>query len=143
MVLQVVNISIGRSVPALRGLTASVDNFAMQMFFTLLDTVVVSWARINANLGKDSEQATFKIITIVVTVKYAFVYLIIVGYLIVFLGAWHPALSLAFTLAFSASVLTSAITFLALFIFMSVKTTSLTNTQSQFESVKVCYKKVQ
>jgi hypothetical protein len=123
-------------------LRTHIDSFSIQIFFTLLDTVIVSWAKINSNVGGTAEEATYKTITIFVIIKYAIVYTVILGYVIVVIGGWDRYLSLVWTLVFSASILASAISFLVLFVIMGYKTTALTNRETPSDFVKTCFQKV-
>lgn len=82
-----------RKIVILRALTAATDTCAVEFLITLLDIVVLSWARINSNVGSGNEKATEKIVLVIIIVKSVVVYSIILGYLIVNFGAWNPFLT--------------------------------------------------
>lgn len=133
--------SFDRTIVTLRIISATIDNIATQIFIMFLDTVIISWAKINTTTGTESDEKTFKVITIVILAKYIFVFCVIVGYVIVAIGDWNAFLTFGWTLVFSVVINLSAITFWTLFVIMSRKTTLITENSKSMQ-VKVCHKKV-
>jgi hypothetical protein len=140
--LLVANSAFERKNFVVRVIAASIDSLSFQIFLTLLDTVIVSWSKINAYVGEIAEQATHKSIIIFVVIKYLIVYTVILGYIIVVVGGWSLTLNLVWTLMFSISILGSAISFLVLFVVMGYKTTALTNRKLPSNIVRNCFEKV-
>lgn len=136
-----VDIFLGRVIFAIRVIVAVVDNIATQLLIMLLDTVIISWAKILATSGGEIAHKILKVIGIIIIIKYILVFTVIIGYGIVVVGDWDVGLSLGWTVSFSTSVFLSAVTFWSLFVVMSRKTTQLLG-DSTSETVVEVHKKV-
>jgi hypothetical protein len=141
MTFELVDICIERTVYEVRIVVPALDCIATQLLIMLLDTVIISWTKINATSGREIDIKTFKVVTIIVVVKHILVFGVILGYTIVTTGNWDAGLSLGWTIAFSTAVCLNAISFWTLFIVMSRKTTQLVGA-STTEAVIAVHKKV-
>jgi len=140
---QMANSAIQRVDVVLRSIVVMLNNLGVELLVTLLDLVILSWAKINSVVDP-TNSTTFRNLVIIIIIKSIFVYSVTIAYFVIILGGWSRVLTYGFTLGFGAVNIINILIFLALFYVVMLKMRAMiTSSGESTNTVTLAYRKVQ